>query len=122
MIPPHASRSFDQLANFLREELLRRKASLLKGCCPKAQARPLVRALSPQNSFGSMKSLLGKEPRGHELFARGEKKHFVPKFIQQNIKRKGTLLESLLHRRTMTIEESQILVNAHAQSSKSQHR
>ena len=68
-----------------------------------------------------MRNILMKRPSAQELVPKTEKKKtFVPKFIQKNTKvRKDTLLDSLIHRRTMTIEESQIMLKQPQNQSRS---
>ena len=57
-----------------------------------------------------MKANFIKELAAKNLKEREEKKNFIPKFIQKQKHKTVALLDCLNHRRTLTIEESQIML------------
>ena len=68
------------------------------------KGRIIVRALSPQTSFGSHKIGLFNNIYGKNTSSKVKHQKVVPKFIKNMKEKKRGLLDSLDHRRTMTIE------------------
>ena len=104
IIPTVFRNSFDELKVFLSTEIRRKKFFVENQAQDMTQNNKLFkRALSPQTSFGSYKLRTTKNMNRKMFSPRGKKN--IPQFIQKKKSESKNLLDSLNHRRTLTIEE-----------------
>ena len=102
IIPTFFRNSFDELSVFLSTEI-RRKKFFVVNHVQVHNNKFFKRALSPQTSFGSYKLRTTKNMNIKMISPRGKKN--IPQFIQKKKSENKNLLDSLNHRRTLTIEE-----------------